>query len=198
LSINSTVSEGRGYRLSSAADKTMKFLKNLSNKTNANIILIGDETSKVLFNNSNYRRRFSKIFRMPLLKRGQIFQGVLKKMERFLPLKNTSNLSDIDIAKYIFELTKGQIMGIQILVRDAAITAIETGTERITKELIAQHADKVIEMASYSEEQLKSMGAYVCEEKYENTIEKPKIQIQLNKPRIILPDPAYSMANLLI
>ena len=38
--IHNMISEGRGYRLSSAADKTMKFLKNLSNKTNANIILI--------------------------------------------------------------------------------------------------------------------------------------------------------------
>jgi hypothetical protein len=181
--------------LSSAAKESMNFIKNLTNKTNANIVLMGGEDSKMLFDDPHIRRRFSMIYRMPLLRKDQVLQGVLKSMESKLPLRKPSNLAEASITDLIFEITKGQMMGIQILVREAAKLAVQTGTECVTKELISFCAEKAQEMSKYSSQELEQMNAYEHMEKFET---KNDIKGQEGLRTFALPQPIHSRANLLV
>lgn len=62
--------------------------------------------------------------------------NLLQSFELLLPLKKPSNLTQESLAIKILALTEGTIGEISILLKKAAITAIESGKEHITSSIL--------------------------------------------------------------
>ncbi len=129
---------------------TADWLKNLINSTKIPVVLLGmPNCTRILDANPQLRRRFSirrSIDPFAWLKEenGKTdypMRKLLKVIETKLPLEKASNLSDPDMAKRIYCASGGVIDSIMKLVRCAAEFAIETGTEKITLDLLARAYD---------------------------------------------------------
>lgn len=129
---------------------TADWLKNLINSTKISVVLLGmPNCTKILDANSQLRRRFSirksiEPFAWLREENGKTdypMRKLLKLIEMKLPLEKASNLADPDMAKRIFYASGGVIDSIMKLVRGSAEFAIETGTEKITLELLARAYD---------------------------------------------------------
>jgi thymidine kinase len=78
------------------------------------------------------------VIEMPTWEVGEDFGEFLAALERFIPLRNPSNLSDKGIQKELVKRTGGVLMHILERIRVAAANAMVDGSERITKEALAQ------------------------------------------------------------
>ena len=129
---------------------TADWLKNLVNSTKIPVILLGmPNCTRILDANPQLRRRFSirksiEPFVWSRQENGKTeypMRKLLKVIETKLPLEKASNLADPDTAKRIYCASGGVIDSIMKLIRGAAEFAIETGTEKITLDLLARAYD---------------------------------------------------------
>ena len=140
---------------------TINFLKNISNETDANIALVGTEEAKYIYSlNFQIQRRFREVYRLPLFKRDKTFQCLLKEIETRLLLKKESKLYESKMAHHIWELTRGIISEVMLLLREAAQKAIENGDERITEDLLVKCKDKIVRITNDKYAELLHQKAY--------------------------------------
>jgi hypothetical protein len=111
-------------------------IKYISNDLSLPIVAFGvEEAVNVFASDPQLNNRFKKI-NLPLWNLDEDFQRLLASIERLLPLKEPSGLSDQKLASYIFSKTNGTIGEINLILKTAAIAAIKSGQEKITREII--------------------------------------------------------------
>jgi type II secretory pathway predicted ATPase ExeA len=114
----------------------LDLIKYISNEVSLPMVAIGTEASHNVFHSdSQLSNRFKKI-QLPLWLPGDEFRQLLASYERAIPLKHPSKLVQQDLSLSIFNRTNGTIGEISGFLKAAAQTAILTGEEKITKELI--------------------------------------------------------------
>jgi DNA transposition AAA+ family ATPase len=132
------------------------WLKNLLNETGIPLVLIGMPSCKLVLDaNPQLKRRFSvqnelKPFEWSNQSAKNEVRPMLAIIEKMLPLKKPSHLSDPDTAYRIYCATAGVMGSIMKLVRGAAKMAIESGVEQITLENLDQVYE--VELASNAPE----------------------------------------------
>lgn len=125
------------------------WLKMLMNDLGKPIVLMGMPKSESILNeaeNEQLGRRFPLreelvLFSWNRRPQREEFRKFLKMIEEKLPLKEKSNLSDVEIAGRIFEATKGVIDDIMKLIRRATELALKKGFERVDHELLNKAFD---------------------------------------------------------
>lgn len=75
---------------------------------------------------------------LPIWEEGKDFLQLLMSFGALIPLRQSSNLATVDMARTILGRADGRIGEITKLLQAAAILAIETGTERITADLLTR------------------------------------------------------------
>lgn len=107
-------------------------LKHISNRTKIPVVAVGTpEAKRVFASDPQLENRFVPI-ELPRWKSGPEFQGLLKSIEKTLPLREASGLHDRLLADYIFQRTKGILGEVCAFVEAAATHAIRTASEKIT------------------------------------------------------------------
>ena len=110
----------------------MNALKNLGNRLQMSIILIGTKDALMA---TGTDMQISSRFRpmgLPLWKMDADFARLLASIETILPLRRESKLATIEVATAVYELSEGYLGEIIALVKDSAIVAIKSGSEQIT------------------------------------------------------------------
>lgn len=111
-------------------------LKGFSNQLMISMIVSGTKDAFHVFqSDTQMASRFEPI-PLPRWQMDNEYLRLLVSYEKFLPLKNQSNLSDRLLASKIISMTDGTIGGITTLIKDAAVSAIRLGEEKITIDLI--------------------------------------------------------------
>jgi len=107
-------------------------IKNLSNALEIPIVLVGTKDALVAISTDpQIESRFTPMY-LPKWQFDDEFGSLLATYQSTIPLKKESNLLDETIAEEILYLSDGYIGNMIELLRQAAITAIKTKTERIT------------------------------------------------------------------
>ncbi len=116
----------------------LKIIKELSNKTRRPIVFGGTRVARrFLFESKEVENRFSDIVVPGYPTCDDDFLDLLHSFEHVLPLRKPSRLDKTKgLADYIHQLTGGRIGGVHELLRHAALHAIRTGDEQITRKSI--------------------------------------------------------------
>ena len=77
---------------------------------------------------------------LPLWKLDTAFQALLVGFEKTLPLKQRSNLAGKEMTQQLHTISTGNLGNLRELLVTCARKAIETGTERITPEIVKSMA----------------------------------------------------------
>lgn len=114
---------------------TMKYL---SNELSLPIAAFGtSEATNVFAADPQLNNRFKKMH-LPEWQADDNFRRLLMSIERLLPLKEPSELGEETLAFAIYSKTNGTIGEIILLLRNAAIKAIESDSEKITLAIIEE------------------------------------------------------------
>lgn len=114
-------------------------LKTLNNKTGIPIIFAGTQDAMSAISIDNQTKSRFKPYELPLWNNDEIFLRFVATIEAMLPLKKTSNIyKNYDLLTYIYSLSNGCIGEVINILKDAAIYAIRTKTERISKKEIKE------------------------------------------------------------
>lgn len=120
--------------------QVMNAIKLLCNELQIPIIGVGTKDAvRVLHTDPQHASRFD-VLQLPVWKLDSEFQKLLYRMEATLPLKEPSNLLKAELATQIHTISEGNLGNIHRLVTTCARKAIETGEERITLDIIRDHA----------------------------------------------------------
>lgn len=110
--------------------------KGLSNRLQIPIVLIGtDEAKQVIEGDLQVRNRYPVLELVPF-ENDESFETLLYTLESRLPLRKTSNIFINPLRNYIYELSKGFLGNVAIILKESAIEAIERGSEKINKNII--------------------------------------------------------------
>jgi predicted AAA+ superfamily ATPase len=126
------------------------WLKTLLNETGVPIVLIGMPSSTVILDaNPQLRRRFTARQRLePFYWRGDgnadEFRKLLKLIDSKLPLRQRSNLADVEMAYRFYCATGGFISSVMKLVRRGTALAIDEGTEKLLPDVLARVYDECL------------------------------------------------------
>lgn len=113
-------------------------LKHISNKLELPLVAAGTEDAwYALKTDLQLASRFDA-YPLPVWQEGKDFLQLLMSFGALIPLRQSSNLATVDMARTILGRADGRIGEITKLLQAAAILAIETGTERITAELLTR------------------------------------------------------------
>jgi len=116
--------------------EVMNAIKFLCNELAIPIVGAGTrEAVRVLHTDAQHASRFD-VLELPLWTLDKDFQRMLASIEKTLPLKNPSKLSQPALAKPLHYISEGNLGNLFRLVTECAIEAIETGTEAIDKTII--------------------------------------------------------------
>ncbi len=120
-------------------DKQRQFLnviKYLGNELKVPIVGVGTkEAIRAIQNDPQLANRFEPE-PLPKWQMDEEYLKLLMSFERMLPLKKPSNLIETSMATKILSLSEGIIGEMSMLLRRAAVTAIETGSECIDLKII--------------------------------------------------------------
>src|SRR5690606_30024075 len=64
------------------------------------------------------------------------FMKLLKSFEMLLPLRKPSNLTDTKIANKLLFMSDGNLGAIAMILKEAAVKAVETGAESINQKIL--------------------------------------------------------------
>ena len=111
----------------------MNALKNLSNSLQISIVLVGTkEALRATNTDEQINNRFKPVF-LPKWHYNNEYLSLLASFEKILPLKKPSSLAtDEKIGLKILDLSEGYIGEMVDLLAASTITAIKTGSEKIT------------------------------------------------------------------
>ena len=62
---------------------------------------------------------------------------LLASFERTLPLREPSRLADEQMARHLFALSEGSLGELSVLLTSAAVSAVQSGAERIDAQVLA-------------------------------------------------------------
>jgi len=111
-------------------------IKSLSNQVKISIVLVGTREALTLLRlDPQIDRRFERD-EIALWTLNQEWRRLLVTFERRLPLRKASRLSDQDVARTLHRRSSGTIGRLARTLSEAAVMAIEDGTERITPEIL--------------------------------------------------------------
>lgn len=112
-------------------------LKTLNNKTGIPIILAGTQDAMSAISIDNQTKSRFKPYELPLWNNDENFLRFIATLEAMIPLKKASNIyKNYDLFTYIYGLSNGCIGEVINILKDAAIYAIRTKSEKITKKEI--------------------------------------------------------------
>lgn len=118
----------------------MNAIKLLCNELMIPIVGVGTgDAVRVLHTDPQHASRFD-VMTLPLWEPNADFQKLLKSLERTLPLRNASGLSEKGLAALLHTISAGNLGDLHRLLVHCATDAIECGTEQIDKKIIEKHA----------------------------------------------------------
>lgn len=109
------------------------FLRRIGRQYDVSPVLIGEVAVYDFINATSEMASRLDLHAVPRWPYGEDYFMLLDSLETALPLARVSNLSDEPLARRIFSLSEGLIGEIVTIVTKAAIAAIRSGAERITK-----------------------------------------------------------------
>lgn len=128
--------------LSTTASKQrmlMNTLKSLGNDLQIPIVGVGTkDAALILHSDPQHASRFD-IFTLPKWELNRDFLALLASFELRFPLLKTSNIKARDKATLLFSISEGNLGDLHRLLIECATTAIESGEEEITVDIIRKH-----------------------------------------------------------
>lgn len=119
--------------------EVMNALKLLCNELKIPIIGVGTQDAlQVLHTDPQHASRFD-VATLPLWEQDKVFQKLLAGFESVLPLQQPSELWHPDTARLLHTISGGNIGNLHKLLVECARYAIESGTERINREIVERH-----------------------------------------------------------
>ena len=120
--------------------EVMNAIKFLCNELRIPIVGVGTRVAvNVLHTDPQHASRF-EVAVLPLWKLDPAFQALLVGFEKTLPLKQRSNLAGKEMTQQLHTISTGNLGNLRELLVVCARKAIETGTERITPEIVKSMA----------------------------------------------------------
>lgn len=125
--------------LSGRFDQLLHFnvvIKNLSNETGIPLVVASIETvDQVFHKDDQLHRRFHRIelTRWPY---DENWRKLLRSFEVLIPLRHPSNLGSPEIAKTLHDVSSGRLGDLSDILMEAALRAVLSGEERITRDSI--------------------------------------------------------------
>lgn len=121
---------GAGTRIT---DNVLAFLRTLGSRLGIAVVLIGDATmGETVFTNPHMRVRLDAA-ELPRWSFDEEFAKLLRTVEAITPLKYPSALTEEGTARLIYEMSEGVLGEATKLVSLAAVEAVRSGTERVTR-----------------------------------------------------------------
>ena len=116
--------------------EVMNAIKFLCNELRIPIVAVGTRVAvQVLHGDPQHASRF-EVAVLPKWKLNRDFQKLLVGFQETLPLKKASNLAAKEMAQRLYAISTGNLGDLRELLVACARKAIETGTERITPEIV--------------------------------------------------------------
>ncbi len=127
----------------SSADqkRTLGAIKYLMNTLSLSLVALGSGGSEQAFAQDPHLSARFKTFYLPVWQPDDALANFLDSVERLLPLRQVSHLSNAASMAFLIKVTGGVLDKIMTLIRDAAVHAILSGKERITLEILQQARD---------------------------------------------------------
>ncbi|KUM28573.1 NTP-binding protein [Mesorhizobium loti] len=119
-------------------EAVLAFLRRIGRQFDISPVLIGEIAVYDFVNQTAEMATRFDLVAVPRWQYGEEFLALLDSLEAALPLARSSDLSDERLAREIFRLSEGLIGEIVAIVTTAAIAAVRSGTERITKSGLEQ------------------------------------------------------------
>jgi hypothetical protein len=117
----------------------MNILKSLGNELQISIVGVGTrDASLILHSDPQHASRFD-VFTLPKWELNRDFLSLLASFELRLPLKKISNLKGRDEATLLFAISGGNLGDLHRLLIECATSAIQSGGEQITTDIIKKH-----------------------------------------------------------
>lgn len=114
----------------------LNLIKYLANELQIVIVAVGiKDAFNVINSDPQLANRFEPVI-LPKWTMDEEYQRLLASFEYTLPLKKASLLSDHVLASQIMAMSEGTIGEIATILRKAAVFAIQSGTEQITKKTL--------------------------------------------------------------
>jgi hypothetical protein len=104
-------------------------------ETRVPIVLVAPPKLASRLLSNDWGQRF-EILTLPRLRLDRDFLAMLQAWEMRLPLQQPSNLADREMALHLYALCDGNMGRLSTILRQAAIEAIDHGSERITITLL--------------------------------------------------------------
>ena len=114
-------------------EAVLAFLRRIGRQFDISPVLIGEVAVYDFVNQTAEMATRFDLHAVPRWRYGEEFLALLDSLEGALPLARASNLSDEPLARRIFLLSEGLIGEIVALVSAAAVVAVRSGEERISK-----------------------------------------------------------------
>ena len=114
-------------------EAVLAFLRRIGRQYDISPVLIGEVAVYDFINATDEMASRFELLAVPRWQYGEEFLALLDSLEGALPLARGSDLSDEPLARKIFQLSEGLIGEIVAIVTAAAVAAVRSGTERITK-----------------------------------------------------------------
>jgi hypothetical protein len=116
----------------------MEALKNLTIDKDLKIFLAGTNDALSAVSIDNQMKSRFRPHELPTWHNDELFASFIHTLETMIPLKKASNLySDKRLLAKLHDASEGCIGEAIAIIKDAAVEAIETGSEKITQESIA-------------------------------------------------------------
>lgn len=130
--------------------KVGDFFKDLSKKARVPFVLTGMPETKAIFEGNKQLKRLCRLenvgpFTAETNEEFLAFRRFLVSVDKELPFGGTSRFGDPDMARRIFVATEGKICHVMSLIREAAMLAIEGGSERVQFEHLQQAFDSQLD-----------------------------------------------------
>lgn len=119
-------------------EAVLAFLRRIGRQFDISPVLIGEVAVYDIINQTSGMASRFDLHAAPRWQYDEEFLTWLDSLEAALPLIRSSDLSDEKLAREIFRLSEGLIGEIMAVVTAAAIAAVRSGTERITRSGLGQ------------------------------------------------------------
>lgn len=118
----------------------MNCIKFLCNELQLPIILAGTRDAvRILHTDPQHSSRFD-VFELPLWNNDKEFRRLVNSFEKILPLHKPSNLMDGEKINLIYSISGGLVGNVKRLINDCAVSAIKSGEEQITVDMIKERS----------------------------------------------------------
>ncbi|MER8671215.1 TniB family NTP-binding protein [Mesorhizobium sp. M1156] len=114
-------------------EAVLAFLRRIGRQFDISPVLIGEVAVYDFINQTAEMATRFDLHAVPRWEYGEEFFALLDSLEAALPLARVSDLSDEPMARMIFQLSEGLIGEIVAIVSAAALAAVRSGMERITR-----------------------------------------------------------------